>query len=231
MFVVTGEALIDFMAKPDGSYEPAVGGAPYNFARALSLQGLPVGYLNPLSDDRFGLMLRNGLTEAGVTHLGSTSVKPTSLALVSANELGQPNYSFYREAVADRELTSDTVVAAINASILAFHTGGLALVPPDHETVLAGLRYARELGVPRTVDVNLRPQVASSMGVSSAHYRDAAFAVIGEADILKVSDEDLRHLGLTSEPKVAARELLTFGARLVVLTMGAIRRVGVERKP
>ena len=221
MFVVTGEALIDLMAKHNGSYEPAVGGAPYNFARALSLQGVPVGYLNPLSEDRFGLLLRNGLTEAGVKHLGATSAKPTSLALVSANEQGQPSYSFYREAVADRELTSVAVIAAINASITGFHTGGLALVPPDHETVLAGLRYARELGVPRTVDVNLRPQVATSMGVSSTQYRDAAFAVIGEADILKVSDEDLRHLGLTSEPRVAARELLTFGARLVVLTMGA----------
>lgn len=221
MYIVTGEALIDLMARPDGSYEPAVGGAPYNFARALALQGLAVGYLNPLSEDRFGVLLRNGLTEAGVKYLGATSAKPSSLAVVSANEQGQPTYSFYRQAVADRELTSAALIAAIEASITGFHTGGLALVPPDHETVLGGLRYARELGVLRTVDVNLRPQVASSMGVSSTQYRDAAFAVIGEADILKVSDEDLRHLGLTSEPRVAARELLTFGARLVVLTMGA----------
>jgi fructokinase len=63
--------------------------------------------------------------------------------------------------------------------------------------------------------------VAPSMGVSPARYRDAAFAVIGEADILKVSDEDLRHLGLTSEPRAAARELLAAGVRLVVLTLGA----------
>lgn len=221
MFLVAGEALIDLMPKPNGSYEPAGGGAPYNFARALALQGIPTGYLNPLSQDRFGVLLRSGLSDAGVKHLGAISETPTSLALVSASEQGQPTYSFYREAVADRELTPIALMASINASILGFHTGGLALVPPDHETVLAGLRYARELGVPRTVDVNLRPQVATNMGVSPAHYRDAAFAVIGEADILKVSDEDLRHLGLTLEPKLAARELLTFGARLVVLTMGA----------
>ncbi len=59
------------------------------------------------------------------------------------------------------------------------------------------------------------------MGVPPAQYCDAVFAVIKEADILKVSDEDLRHLGFTSEPLAAARELLAFGARLVVLTLGA----------
>lgn len=221
MFIVTGEALIDLMARPDGSYEPAVGGAPYNFARALALQGVAAGYLNPLSEDRFGSLLRNGLAEAGVKHLGGISAKPSSLALVSANEQGQPTYSFYREAVADRELTTAALTATIDASTTGFHTGGLALVPPDHEAVLAGLRHARELRVFCSVDVNLRPQVANSMGVSPAHYRDAVFVVIEEADILKVSDEDLRHLGFKSEPKIAARELLAFGARLVVLTLGA----------
>jgi fructokinase len=177
--------------------------------------------LNPLSEDRFGLLLRNALGDAGVKHLGAVSAKPTSLALVSANEQGQPSYSFYREAVADRDLTPVALTAAIDASITGFHTGGLALVPPDHEVVLAGLRHARELGVLRTVDVNLRPQVANSMGVSLARYRDAVFAVIKEADIVKVSDEDLRHLGITSQPQAAARELLAFGCHLVVLTLGA----------
>ena len=40
MFVIAGEALIDFIAAPDGRYQPVAGGAPFNFARALALQGV-----------------------------------------------------------------------------------------------------------------------------------------------------------------------------------------------
>ena len=221
MFIVAGEALIDLMARSDGSYAPAPGGAPYNFTRALALQGISAAYLNPLSDDRFGQLLRGGLDDAGVRRLGGMSTKPTSLAVVSANEQGQPSYSFYRTAVADRDLTASALITAIDASTSGFHTGGLALLPPDHEVALAGLRHARERGVLRTVDVNVRPQVAQSLGVTLEHYRDAVFSVMREADVLKVSDEDLLHLGLQSTPQEAARELLSAGARLVVLTLGA----------
>jgi fructokinase len=221
LFIVAGEALIDLMSVQDGSYRPAIGGAPYNFARALALQGVPAGYLNPLSTDRFGLLLAQGLADAGVRQLGAVSAKPTSLALVSADDKGQPSYSFYRAAIADRELTAADMLKAMDGPIAGLHTGGLALLPPDHETVLTGLSYAGERGVPRTLDVNLRLQVAASMGVEPAHYRDAVFAAIKQCDILKVSDEDLRHLGLNAEPKAAARELLAYGPRLAVLTLGA----------
>jgi len=45
------------------------GGAPYNFARALALQAIAASYANPLSDDAFGVLLRNGLAAAGVLTL------------------------------------------------------------------------------------------------------------------------------------------------------------------
>jgi fructokinase len=222
LFIISGEALIDFMARADGSYVPAVGGAPFNFARALALQGVPASYVNPLSEDPFGVLLDQALRDSGVTRLGKKSAKPTSLALVTTNEQGQPIYSFYREAVADRDLAAEGLVDAMDDTTEGFHTGGLALLPPDHEVVLSGLRRAKALRIVRTVDINFRPQVANSMGVPLKHLREAVFSVMEHADILKVSDEDLRNLGLTSEPNVAARQLLTFGAHLVVLTLGAV---------
>ena len=67
MFVIAGEALIDFIGTPDGSYRPVAGGAPYNFARALALQGVAAGYANALSTDNFGMLLRESLISAGAT--------------------------------------------------------------------------------------------------------------------------------------------------------------------
>ena len=221
MFVIAGEALIDFIAAPDGLYQPVAGGAPFNFARALALQGVTAAYANPLSSDHFGTLLRESLIASGAAALGPTLAQPTSLALVSKSAVGQPSYQFYREGVADRVLTLEQLTRHFNSKTFGFHTGGLTLVPPDHAVITAAQQHARRNGILCTLDVNMRMQVASSMGVSPGDYRDAARAAMAAADIVKVSDEDLQHLGLAAPPLDAARELLSDLCKIVVVTMGA----------
>src|SRR5450830_367183 len=63
---VAGEALIDLVALADGHYQPCLGGAVYNLARALACQGVGTLYLNPFSGDRFGRELRAQLLQDGV---------------------------------------------------------------------------------------------------------------------------------------------------------------------
>src|SRR5450830_657463 len=55
---VAGEALIDLVALADGHYQPCLGGAVYNLARALACQGVGTLYLNPFSGDRSAADLR-----------------------------------------------------------------------------------------------------------------------------------------------------------------------------
>lgn len=221
MFVIAGESLIDLVAGADGSFVPAPGGGPYNFARALALQGVPAGYANPFSEDSFGDLLRQTLKASGAHHLGQLSSKPTALALVTTDARGQPNYSFYREGVADRAIDATGLLAALPSNALGFHTGALALVPPDDAAMMEVVRHCRAQGVLCTVDVNMRPQIAHSLGISASRYRDAALAIVSTAHVAKVSDEDLHHLGFSGAPEVAARALLHRGCRLVVLTLGA----------
>src|SRR5262249_16215577 len=189
-------------------------------ARALSLQDIAVSYANPLSGDAFGVLLKEGLQSAGVRHLGAASSRPTSLALVTTDERGHPHYSFYREGVADREVGAETLIALDSPQVSGFHTGGLALVPPDDRSVVAAAHHFRRRGVLRTADVNMRPQVARSLGIALTHYRDAALEVVSSVDIAKVSDEDLQHLGYSDSPEICARELLERGPKIVVLTLG-----------
>jgi fructokinase len=221
MFIVAGESLIDLVQGPDGNYSPIPGGAPYNFARALALQGIPAGYVNPFSGDTFGSLLKATLEASGAKHLGRLTDKPTSLALVTTTQSGQPNYSFYRDRVADRDIDAPTLLAATPRDAIGFHTGALALVPPDDSIIVGALREFRARGTLCTVDVNMRPQVAHSMGVPPSRYTEAALAAASAAHVAKVSDEDLRHLGFSGSPQVAARALLHRGCRLVVLTLGA----------
>jgi len=221
MFIVAGENLIDLVAGPDGTFSPHAGGAPYNFARALALQGIDAGYVNPFSGDAFGALMRRTLLSSGARHLGRTSNKPTSIALVTTDERGQPSYSFYRDNVADRDIDSAALLAASPAGAFGFHTGALALVPPDDVAMLEALIQLRARGLLCTVDVNMRPQMARSIGVSLDRYRGAALAVADAAHVVKVSDEDLGHLGFAESPLASARALLERGPRLVILTLGA----------
>jgi fructokinase len=221
---VLGEALMDCIAQSDGRLLPLMGGSPYNMARAAARRGASVSYLNPLSSDTFGQGLAQRLRDDGVSTVGGTSVKPTSLAVVQLHQ-GQPSYGFYREGIADRDYTPDSVLARLPATPGVLHTGSLLLVPPEHEKALAVLQAARARGWTISVDVNLRVKLAADV----AAYVQAVRSVLPHVDWLKASDEDLAVLGFdgTALPNAAhlvaqlravagpgqlSRVALTFGA-------------------
>lgn len=187
---VLGEALMDCIAQSDGRLLPLMGGSPFNMARAAARRGAAVSYLNPLSSDTFGQGLRALLEADGVATVGGTSAKPTSLAVVQLNQ-GQPSYGFYREGIADRDYTPESVLARLPATPGVLHTGSLFLVPPEHEKAMAVLQVARARGWTISVDVNLRVKLATDV----AAYVQAVLAVLPLVDWLKASDEDLMVLG------------------------------------
>ncbi len=220
---VLGEALMDCVSQPDGTLRPFMGGSPFNMARAAALHGASVGYLNPLSTDKFGAQMREQLIRDGVQPLLPASRLPTSLAVVQVTN-GQPSYGFYREGVADRDYTVDHVLAALSAHQGApgvLHTGSLLLVPPEHEKAIAVLRGAKALGWTISVDVNLRPKLAADL----AHYVQAVKEVAALADWLKASDEDLDLLGFASPSRATAPQIAQHfcaeGASRIALTFGS----------
>jgi fructokinase len=219
---IAGEALIDLIARSDGPYSPCLGGAPYNLARALALQQIGTVYLNPLSADRFGGLLANQLQANGV-HLapGKPVLQATSIALVNLNDSGQPDYAFYREGVADRQITADGLnrACARHPGLKIVCTGGLALDPRDAGIYLPWLRAQRLAGHCVVVDANLRPSVMPDLMA----YRSHVLETLALADLIKVSDEDLVHLGWSGvAPIEAAHDLLLRSkASTLALTLGA----------
>lgn len=219
-FIVAGEALIDLIQQPDGRLVPKLGGSPWNLARALGRLGRAVRYVSPLSGDRFGRQLRQALTDCGVEVAGDLSTRPTSLALVSLDAQGQPDYAFYRDGVADRDLDPRTLLDGLVDRTSVFHVGSLALFPPDAEAWQVVLRALAVRGVTTSVDINLRPQVARDEATRRAYVEGVA-GVLALARIVKVSDEDLQAIGRPGDPLVQARELLGPMTQVVVLTLGA----------
>ena len=219
---IAGEALIDLIARPDGTYLPCMGGAPYNLARALARQRVGTLYLNPLSADRFGRALAHQLQHDGV-HVAQDEpvAQTTSIAVVGLDDSGHPDYAFYREGVADRQVTADGLNQAcdLNRGLQIVCTGALALDPRDAVVYSPWLRVQRARGRCVVVDANLRPSVMRDLTA----YRSHVLATLAQADLIKVSDEDLEHLGWSGvDAMQAARDLLIrANASLLALTMGA----------
>ena len=218
---VLGEALMDCVAQPDGTLRPFIGGSPFNMARAAALRGAKVAFLNPFSTDRFGMQMVEQLGHDGVAQTLPPSRLPTSLAVVQVTN-GQPSYGFYREGIADRDYSVDQVLDALKqVSPGVLHTGSLMLVPPEHTKVLAVLQGAKALGWTISVDVNLRPRVASDVPA----YLQAVREVAAHADWLKASDEDLELLGFSNVSLANASSLaahwMAQGCARVALTFGA----------
>lgn len=219
--LVLGEALMDCIRQPDGSLRALKGGSPYNAARAASLQGAAVGYLNPLSRDAFGVELKQQLIADGVAVCAADSAKPTSLAVIQLRD-GQPSYGFYREGIADRDYTVAQVVQTLAQRRAAIvHTGSLLLIPPESDKLLRVLQSAKSLGWILSLDVNLRPSVAADLDA----YVAAVHGFIGVCDWLKASDEDLATLGYATHRRgdaaAMAQQLHALGPSRVALTYGA----------
>ncbi|MEY4765707.1 MAG: hypothetical protein RI907_2380 [Pseudomonadota bacterium] len=228
MFASLGEALVDLIEHADGRYEPCLGGSVCNFTRAVARQGEGIRYLNPLSTDTFGERFVGRLRDDGVAiDPPWRSDCPTSLAVVSLGPGGVPQYVFHREHVADRDGSADALVARLPEGVTLLHAGGLALIPPDDDKVVAVIEAARNRGGLISIDANLRTVVVGRDPARQQAYRQAVDRVLALADIVKLSDEDIAHMGWAGGAaddealRAVAHRLIGQGAGLVALTLGA----------
>lgn len=215
---VLGEALIDFIAGEDGSYRPHLGGSPYNVAIGLARQGVKASYLSPLSDDSFGDQLYQSLVSQGVQlPLIRRSLWPTSLALVTLSSEGQPSYRLYREGIADKDTSFDEIVGNLPDNVRVFHTGSLAITPSQLPKIRQVFTLVRERGVLVSIDINIR--IRASMDRDK--YVEGVRSLLGEADIVKASDEDLLALDLSEDTRETAEIVYRdMNGGVLVLTEG-----------
>lgn len=226
---VVGEVVQDLIQQPSGDYRPHLGGSPFNVALALARQDQAVRFLSPLSTDAAGPRFRRALIEAGADPVLASSDRPTSLALVTVDDRGQPDYVLYREGIADLDITAAALIRATPDDAMVAHTGSLMLTPAAVDRVLPWLTAMRARGVVTSVDLNLRPKAVPDL----AAYRRAVLSVLPLCDLVKCSDEDLRALGRSETPAEAARWLLSQlpdSGGLVVVTAGGTGCVVANRR-
>ncbi|MEY4729857.1 MAG: hypothetical protein RL020_1015 [Pseudomonadota bacterium] len=220
MITALGEALVDLIQQPDGNFKPCLGGSVFNFCIGAARQGLDTAYLNPLSQDRFGQQFVARLNENKVEMRAAyTSQLPTALAVVSLDAEGKPTYAFHHGPVADRDIDAQKVIASLPNKISLLHTGGLALIPEDVDKIITVMQAVAKRGGVLSVDANLRPIASNDLSA----YRAGVLHALRQSHIIKVSDEDLHHLGFASEDLIASAKKLFENSevQLIALTLGA----------
>ena len=218
MIVVAGEALVDLIVGPDGGLAANPGGGPYNTARTIARLGQPVTFLGRISSDRFGRDLRANLVRDGVAEDGVIGTDdPTTLAVVELDEHGVAGYHFYVEGTSAAGLTDSDAGAVMAAAGTALHVGTLGLVLEPVGTTME--RLVRESDPERLV--MLDPNCRRSATPDPAAFRSRIERIARRADVVKVSEDDLRFLAPDDGPDSMIDRLLELGVRVVLRTHGS----------
>lgn len=218
MIVVAGESLIDRLVAPDGAIAEVPGGGPFNTARTVARLGLPVAFLGCISTDRHGRLLRGVLETDGVdTSLVMTTEAPTTVAVAHLDDRGGATYRFETAGTAAPLLDAATVGAALASRHEALHVGTLGLVL---EPMAGALAAAVATAAPEML-VIVDPNVRAAAIDDRAGYLERLFHILGRADVVKASGEDLAWLWPSLPADAAIRRLVEAGPRLVIVTDGA----------
>jgi fructokinase len=225
--VCLGEALIDFVPTEGGlglartdAFKKAAGGAPANVAVGLARLGVPTAFMGMVGDDPFGTFLRDTLAETGVEvrALRRTDAAPTTIAFVSLDEHGEREFMFYRNPGADTLLRAENIDAALIREARVLHFGSLGLVSePSRSATLHAAALARDADTLLSYDANLRLPLWP--GESAA--RQGLMRGFEQANIAKVSEDELRFLTGCEALSDGIRQIWHPGLALLVVTLGS----------
>ena len=222
--VALGELLIDFApVSTDAAGYPALqaqpGGAPGNFLAALQAYGCKTALIGKVGADSFGQLLVRTVAEKGIETRGIVADPAvfTTLAFVTLDATGNREFSFARKPGADTCLRAGEIDYALIDEAKVFHFGTLSLTnEPARTATQQAVAYAKEKGKLISFDPNLRKPLWQSEADAKAQIEWG----LRQADIVKISDEEIDFLWGIG-PEAGAQKLLAgYGVQLVYATLG-----------
>lgn len=222
--IALGELLIDFATKEtDEAGYPTMkanpGGAPANFLAALSKYGVSAGLLGKVGRDTFGKLLVETVRGAGIDTDGIVMDPDyfTTLAFVTFDGQGDRTFSFARKPGADTQLCWEDVDTERIDACRVFHFGTLSLTDePARTATQKAVEYAKKAGKLISLDPNLRlPLWGTREGA-----KEQILWSLRQADVLKISDEEVEFLWGCGPEEGMERLLGQFGVSLAMITLG-----------
>ena len=223
--IALGELLIDFATvgtDADGYPTMAAhpGGAPSNFLAALTKFGAKTALIGKVGSDTFGKLLLDTLEKAGIDTRGMVVTDDvfTTLAFVTFDAHGDRDFAFARKPGADTCLRFEEIDLSLIDQAKVFHFGTLGLTDePARSATQECVAYAKSKGKLITYDPNLRKPLWADRNEA----KEQLLWGLSQADVVKISDEEVEFLFGLSPEAGAAHILEAFGVKLVFVTCGA----------
>lgn len=214
LFVSPGDILTDLVRTGDSQWVSHPGGAGWNVARAVARLGLPTACVGSLGTDNFSDELWNASVAAGLDMRFMQRVeRPPLLAIV--HQTHPPAYFFMGENGADLAFDPARLPEGWMAQVKWAHFGCISLVrQPLGDTLAKLAAELRSRGVKISFDPNYR-------NLMEHGYEPTLRKMAALADLIKVSDEDLRLLFKTSEADALAQLRAMNPAATVLVTRGS----------
>jgi fructokinase len=186
-FVAAGEALTDLLTTGPGTWTSQTGGSTWNVARVVARLGIPSAFAGAVSRDVFGAELAAANAASGLDDRFLQQVdRPPLLAVV--HERHPPRYFFIGTDSADLHFDPDRLPAGWQERAAWVHFGGISLAREPLAATLVALACDLKLrGTKISYDPNFR-------ALMDERYADTLRTMVGLADVVKVSDEDLHGL-------------------------------------
>ncbi|KUP04992.1 fructokinase [Bacillus coahuilensis m2-6] len=216
-----GEVLIDFIPldKENISYQKSPGGAPANVAVGLARLGSKSMFLGKVGDDVLGRFLERTLLNYGVSTKGLAFTKDvrTGVVFVTLAENGERSFDFYINPSADRFLEVGDLEEVWFQEHRILHFGSISLISePSKSATKKAVQLAKENGMIVSYDPNLRLVLWDS----EAKAKEEIISMLGMADVLKISEEELEFITGEKDIDKGASILSSYNIKLVLITLG-----------
>ena len=202
-----GDILVD-LVKIGETFAPQPGGSIFNTAMTAAGSGYDVNFISQIGDDYWGGYLLNVCRslKIGTDNIFLSDKTKTSLAFAILDEHGNAKYDFYKA-----QERHDFDPSVLSGSSL-FHFGStFSLMPHNRDNIMRFVTFCRENGILISYDPNCRP--------NSDIQLMRRWCTM--ADIVKMSEEDMRYIYPNMSVFDGAMTILSNGAKLVVVTLGS----------
>lgn len=219
--ICLGEALIDFIPldQENMQFLKSPGGAPANVAVGSARLGAKTSFIGKVGDDVLGQFLKDTLENYQVNTEAmylSEDVR-TGLVFVTLDKDGEREFSFYIKKSADQFLVPEEIPNALFESHNVFHFGSISLIhEPVESATKKALQLAKENGLLISYDPNLRPMLWSSLEEAKRKIT----SMLGEADLVKLSETELEFITGESDIVRGAEKLKEYQIPLLFVTLG-----------
>ena len=220
--LVYGDAFVDYIADDftNTTFTKYLGGATINVAAGISRIGAPSALITITGDDETSEFCRQEIRREGVNmdYAIYEPIKRVSGVYVHLKTDGEREFKDYVDETPNIQVQPHQLQeeAFKRASVLNVCSGTM-FEPTALETTRKAVEMAKEKGAIIAIDANIRPLRWSSEDIC----RETLISFFEDADILKLTDEELFFLTETTTLEDGLAALNQFVVPIILVTVGA----------